>query len=126
MLSRKQQAPRSTAGSNLSNQRIAPVLSDLVAGLGKLAPNFRQNSGKGKLMDKIWIITSEQIASFKDVAKSVYNRDFKARNISTDDIACTDSHREDFVSKCSDELKIRTLSDELVSALLTARKASEL
>ena len=38
-------------------------------------------------MDKIWIVTPEQLAEIKAVVKTVYNRDFKGKSISTDDIA---------------------------------------
>ena len=75
-------------------------------------------------MDKIWIVTDEQINSLKTVAQTVYERDFKGKNISQDDIAITDSLREAFVSKCYEEMKIRTLSDELVRTLINLRKAN--
>ena len=77
-------------------------------------------------MDKIWIVTPEQLAEIKAVVKTVYNRDFKGKSISTDDIADIDSIREEFVSKCCVEMKLQTLSDKLVRTLINARKSSEL
>ena len=75
-------------------------------------------------MDKIWIVTDEQLGKLKNVAETVYERDFRDRDISHDTIATTDSYREEFVSKCCVELKIRTLSDELVRTLLNVRKSN--
>lgn len=76
-------------------------------------------------MDKIWIVTNDQLANVKTVAKTVYERDFKKRGISEDNIAETDSLREEFVSKCYDEMGIQTLSDNLLHALINMRKANK-
>jgi len=76
-------------------------------------------------MEKIWVITGDQIENFTEVAKTVYWRDFRDRGISEDRIATTDSFREEFVSKCCAELKIETLGDKLVWSLLNARKGTK-